>query len=155
MFISSKWVFKQREEWHKSSASALIGLLKHLQTCHYCSSWNEHQKSGRSPTVTFRKFPYYRFDISNSLRFKHAVFEASQFQENVKNNTGTLQFYQTVFFLFFMKCDSVQHIVQATTTPPPPQKKKACILYMHLSNFCWKTANILRQAFIILFLVHL
>lgn len=26
------------------------------------------------------------------------------------------KFYQTVFLSFFMKCDSVQHIVQATTT---------------------------------------
>lgn len=97
--------------YSKSNVSALIGVLKHLQTCHYCSSWNEHQKSGRSPIVTFRKLLYYHFDISNSLRFKHAIFEDSQFLENVKNKTDTLPRGGFAYILsnsFLIKSDGAQ-----------------------------------------------
>lgn len=61
--------------------------------------------------VTFRKLLYYHFDISNSLRFKHAVFEDSQFLENVKNNTDTLPRGGFAYILsnsFFMKSDAAQ-----------------------------------------------
>lgn len=143
MFISSKWVFKQRAVWHKSSTSALRGVLKHLQTCHYCSSWNEHQKRGRSPTVKFRKLPYYCFDISNSSRFKHAVFEVSQFLENVKNNTDTLQRGGFAYglsngFLDETWCCPVnstsKHELKELVFPPP---FSSCSLCAQLSNHRW------------------
>lgn len=138
MFTSSKWVFKPREEWHKSNVSAWIGVLKHLQTCHYCSSWNEHQKSGRSPTVTFRKLSYHHFDISNSLRFKHAAFEDLQFLENVKNNTDTLLRGGFAYVL------SNSFLDEIWCCPTYKQKNVSvlflfCGLSMHLSNYHSKT----------------
>lgn len=64
--------------------------------------------------MTFRKMPYERFDISNTSRFKHAVFEDSQFLENVKmqalcGGEHLLRFYQTALL---MKSDAAQKNMQ-------------------------------------------
>ena len=133
--------YSNREEWHKSSTSALRGALQHLQTCHYCSSWNEHQKRGRSPTVTFRKLPYHRFDISNRSRFKHAVFEDSRFLENVKNNTDTLQ--KGRICLCFIKQFSWWNLMLPSVSYKQTRAQRNvfsfCILRMHLSDYHWST----------------
>lgn len=101
MFIASKWVFRQREEWQKVQESVMIRALEHCQACHYCSLWNENQKRGRSPMVTFTKFASDCFDISNSWRFEHAFFEDSPYVKNVKimealcRGENILKFYHT------------------------------------------------------------